>query len=297
MGHSPPLTGAILVSFDVSASYHNLPLSPTIDEISTILNSVNVPRNFADEFLSLVKVYLTPNIGKFNNNFYKFADGLRMGCPLSPLLAEVFMNRFENELSTSGHPLTNNINLWVRYVDDVLCLWTGNLADLNLLLDFLNSRYPSIKFTMEVGGESINFLDLNIDITQGEFQFSIFRKPTSTDVAIDGASFCPTSHKHASLHAMVNRLLDIPLNPQSYKKELAVIKQTFDVDNFVRKKRISKALESTTTHRRIQPQRDECKFIRLPFLGQISLKISEILETTYKYSSRFLFGQHFREIT
>ena len=103
---------------------------------------------------------------------------------------------------------------------------------------------------------------------------------------------------------MVNRLLDIPLNPQSYKKELAVIKElvvsdhlTFDFDNFIRKKSISKALDSTTTHRRIQPQRDECKFIRLPFLGQISLKISEILKTTYKYSSRFLFDDHFREIT
>ena len=60
-----------------------------------------------------------------------------MGCSLSFLLAEVFMNRFENELFTSGHPLSNYINLWVRYVDDVLCLWTGNLADLNLLLDFL----------------------------------------------------------------------------------------------------------------------------------------------------------------
>jgi Fic family protein len=95
-----------------------------------------------------------------------------MGSPISPLMAEIFMDLFEEQLFTpdqpSPHPLLQKILYWHRYVDDVLCAWTGSINQLHEFLELLNNRYPSIRFTMEIGGNRINFLDLTISINEQE---------------------------------------------------------------------------------------------------------------------------------
>lgn len=55
---------------------------------------------------------------QFRKKHYKLNDGVAMGNPLSPLIANIFMSRFENEFSQ--HPLFTK--LWIRYVDDILAL-------------------------------------------------------------------------------------------------------------------------------------------------------------------------------
>ena len=66
------------------------------------------------------------NYFSFNNKFFKQQDGLPMGSPLSPLLADIFMDNFEsNLLNNKKISLISNIKFWYRYVDDVLCFWCG----------------------------------------------------------------------------------------------------------------------------------------------------------------------------
>ena len=72
------------------------------------------------------------------------------------------MNSLEKDIFTSASPLIRNIRYWFRYVDDVLCLWQGNTEQLDDFLQYINNLYPTIKFTLEVGGNTINFLDLSI---------------------------------------------------------------------------------------------------------------------------------------
>jgi len=153
--------------------------------------------------------------------------------------------------------LTQYVGYWHRYVDDVLCLWTGPVDLLNDFLNFLNSLYPSIKFTLEVGGKIINFLDLSITINTGKHEFSIFRKPTYTDITIDGSSYAPPPHKHAAFHSMIHRLVSIPLTPEAFRKEMDTIKHIaetnhvkLDIDKLVHRKLVSRALDATTCHPR-----------------------------------------------
>ena len=87
-----------------------------------------------------------------------------MGSPLSPLIAEIFMNTLENRIFHHDNAQYNrDIIYWYRYVDDVLCMWNGGVDKLNKFPAYLNSLYPSIRFTLEIGGTSINFLDMNMD--------------------------------------------------------------------------------------------------------------------------------------
>lgn len=182
----PPPSNSKLVSFDAASLFTNVPLTPTLERAHEILISANVPPSAADEFISLLKTCLYPNICQFKNEIYRFKDGLPMGSPLAPLLSEIFMSIFEEKVFNSQCMLLQYIVYWHRYVDDVLCLWTGSPDLLDEFLIFLNSLYPSIRFTLEVGGQSINFLDLTISLHEGKHDFEIYRKPTYTDIVING---------------------------------------------------------------------------------------------------------------
>ena len=61
-----------------------------------------------------------------------------MGSPISPLLADIFMNILENIIFNSGN--TKNVLYWYRYVDDILCIWNGTIRQLNLFLKYINTN-------------------------------------------------------------------------------------------------------------------------------------------------------------
>lgn len=210
-----------------------------------------------------------------------------MGSPLAPLISEIFMNRFERELFASQCMLMQYIGYWHRYVDDVLCLWTGSMEQLQEFFLFINSLYPSINFTLEVGGNSINFLDLSITLFEGKHEFEIFRKPTYTDITIDGSSYCPPSHKHAAFLHMIHRLVSIPLKPEAFQKEVDTIKLIaetnhvkLNIDKIIRKKLVSRTLDATTTHLR-DTSRKKDTWIRLPYLGKLSSLLTRLLRLTH----------------
>ena len=50
--------------------------------------------------------------------------------------------------------------VWLRFLDDIFCLWTEGEENLNNFFKYLNEFHPPIKFTMEKSYEKINFLDV-----------------------------------------------------------------------------------------------------------------------------------------
>ena len=125
--------------------------------------------------LACLKYVSTTISDKFDNEFYSFPDGLPMGLPLASLVAEIFMDSLERNIFTSNNPLFSSIHYWYRYVDDVLYLWTGPSELLQNLLAFIHSFHPNLKFTIEIGGQQINFSDLTISLKEDRhYLFSDF---------------------------------------------------------------------------------------------------------------------------
>ena len=56
----------------------------------------------------------------FEDTFFNQAEGAAMGSPLSPIVANLFMEAFEEKALESA---VLRPRMWVRYVDDTFVLW------------------------------------------------------------------------------------------------------------------------------------------------------------------------------
>ena len=86
---------------------------------------------------------------------------------------------------------------------------------------------------------------------------------------------------------MIHRLVSTPLKPKAFKEEVDTIKLIaetnhvkLNIDKLIRKKLVSRTLDATTTHPRDTNRKKE-KWIRLPFLGKLSSRISRLLKLVH----------------
>ena len=137
-------------SFDVNSLFTNVALDETIQ----ICLAPTLPR-------SVLKVLLEFATKKshfiFNGQYYDQIDGVAMGSPLGPVLANFFTCHFKEKwvLNNNSRP-----SVWFRYVDDTFTLF-DNKNTANQFLHHLNNCHANIKFTVEFEEKStIPFLDI-----------------------------------------------------------------------------------------------------------------------------------------
>lgn len=170
---------------------------------------------------------MSHNFFQYREQFYKIESGTSMGNPLSPLIAEVFMSSFETDLKARG--LLPRI--WLRYVDDVFAV--VKTTEIENVLTTINSQFESINFTYETEtNNTLPFLDLMITRKNHRIEFSIYRKPTTTNRYITSDSFCPVQHKLAAFHSMIHRLCKLPLSITNFSNEYKHLKEIATVNGY-----------------------------------------------------------------
>ena len=89
-----------LVLFDVSALFTSIPVPVALQvinsKISTCTNFTNVCKIPTVKFINLLEFTLTNCIFCFNKKFYKQLQGAAMGSPVSPVIANIYMEYFES---------------------------------------------------------------------------------------------------------------------------------------------------------------------------------------------------------
>ena len=187
------------------------------------------------------------------------------------------MHRLEREAMQPNIFTCSHI---VRYVDDVLCLWTGGF------LAHLNNLYLSIKFSLEIGEDSIPFLDVRVTLHHGSHKFEVYRKPTTNHLSVSNESFCHPRNKISGPSSMIHRLVSLPLEPPAFHKELSTIKYlarwngngNFNTDRLVQWKLMALALDSIAPLPcdNTSTRREKC--IQPPYLGRFTSGQSRILK-------------------
>ena len=141
----------ILVSFDVVSLYTCIP----INEAMEVINSLIHP-----DIARLVELCLTSTFFRFKGEFYEKTCGVAMGSPLSPVVANLFMEDFESKALPSARLLPK---LWKRFVDDTGVVWSHGHDELDLFFSHLNGQSSAIKFTIEKEAKGcLPFLDVLI---------------------------------------------------------------------------------------------------------------------------------------
>lgn len=273
-----------LVSFDVCSMFPSIPPTECLTIISDLLDRKQIDIITQTDIISMFKLCLEQNYFQYNNTFYRQNSGLPMGSPLSPLLADIFMDHLESKILSSN--LSNNhILFWFRYVDDIIVGFNGTNRQIDLFLKSINSMHPNIKFTVEIENENhiLNYLDLSIKHLNDKFDFNIYRKDSFSDSVISFDSFSPNSHKYSAFRSMVHRAFSVPLTQDNLHKELDTIRKIADNNGFPISyiNSIIKKRELMYIRSQIFPNivDDKLKvFYSIPYFGQISYYIKKKLE-------------------
>ena len=220
------------VSFDVSSLYTNVPLDETIDLIAKKVYSVcskNTPPFPIKVFTKLLK-FATSGMFLYKESIYKQVDGVAMGSPLGPSLANFFLGHLEEYKFFN----VQNINpkLYVRYVDDIYAIFDKDVH-FQSFFNHINNQHPNIKFTVEESENNVlAFLDTQISIKDDEFQSCVFRKKTNTDVLLNNDAICPVSWKRGLIFGALNRAKMICSTQELFSKEVFKLRDIFSRNGY-----------------------------------------------------------------
>ena len=141
-----------------------------------------------------------------------------MGSPVSPVVANVYMEFFEHRaLTSTGNPA----RLWRRYVDDTFVILQQSQKE--EFLQHINFVDPSILFTTEEAKQdgSLSFLDtLVTPQEEGALTTSVYRKPTHTDLYLQWDSHYNLVCKYSVINTITHRAKAVCFNSKLLGKEL-----------------------------------------------------------------------------
>jgi hypothetical protein len=227
-----------MISFDVTSLFTKVPLTYTIDLIldrmfptcSSICTYKQRSRLCVQcrkrrDLEQLLRTATSKTHFMFDNKMYVQHNGVAMGAPLAPIIADIFMSHLEETLM--DRLKQSGVCEWYRYVDDTFVLVEPTTKE-ETILKILNNFHPSINFTHqpEKNG-SLSFLDVWVtrSTETKKFETAVYRKETFTGLMIKWDSFVPLSYKKASIVPLIQRAVATCSNYSSLAIEFENIRQ------------------------------------------------------------------------
>ena len=201
------VNGDLLVSYDVSSLFTNLPLDETIEILANRAFDNNWFNSTYDlnltktDLADLLSVATKGQLFQFNGVLYEQTDGVAMGSPLGPLLANVFMSSIEENLEREG----KLPSFYRRCVDDTFIIMP-NIATASNFQDTLNKTHCSVKFTMETECNGmLPFLGNQLLNRSPQRETKVYVKPTNSILLLHYQSHVDNRYKQGLLRTMLDR--------------------------------------------------------------------------------------------
>ena len=151
--------------------------------------------------MELPKLATTNPLFQLDGILYEQVEGVAMGSPLGPLLANTFLCSIEEHLEERSELFS----FYKRYVDDTFTI-TPDLSKASAFLDKLNSCHENLSFTMEIAEhDTISFVGMNITKCVNRLETSVHRKSTDTGLLLHYHSHVYKRNKRCLLFTMINR--------------------------------------------------------------------------------------------
>ena len=174
----------------------------------------------------------------FLDSFYDQIDGVSMGSPLAPILANTFMDYHEQKWLNEYKG--NSPSHFRRYVNDIFAVFNNNDKAENFL-PYLNIQHNNIKFTIEVEVDGkLPFSDVLVSIYTGVLNTSVYHKKTYTGLLTNYFSFCSLSYKIGPVRTLIDRTFKINNTWLSFESDVNNLTTT------LRKKHVSTTRDKQT---------------------------------------------------
>ncbi|XP_053389112.1 uncharacterized protein LOC123531409 [Mercenaria mercenaria] len=236
-----------------------------------------------DQVSELLELCLTSTYFVYQGKYYPQKQGAAMGSPVSPIVANLYMEFFERQALDRAK---NPPSLWVRYVDDTMT--KIHEYDIDQFTEHLNSIDPHIKFTSEQEEDGkIPFLDTCIHV-----RVTVYRKPTHTDQYLNFNSNHHLEHKRSVVRTLLHRANTLVTNESDKKKEIEHVKTALRANGYPewifqlhnKKSQQDKTQNSATKERRVN--------VGMPYIRGTS----EVLARVFKNHGVNMFHKPYNSI-
>ena len=280
-----------MASLDVDSLFTNIPLNETIEICCELLysNTAVVDGLSRNDFKKLLTMATTESFILFDGKYFQQIDGVAMGSPLGPTLANIFLCHHETKWLANCPPECKPL-YYRRYVDDIFLLFE-NIQCAHSFQQYMNTQHPNMNFTSELEDKnSLAFLDVFItrDVDSGRFITSVYRKPTFSGVYTNYDSFIPTKYKSGLVYTLLYRSYRICTNWRQIDIEFKKIR-SFMLKNGYPSELIDKTVsyflnKLHNTSSSTSPAFDNVKSyqIFLPYLGTFTKRIERKIKQGLK---------------
>lgn len=230
----PP--GSIIFSLDVTNLYGSIPIQEGVEAVIALvernLPKINMFGIALSDLRSLLSHVLTNNYVRFGSKIFKQTSGIAMGSRVAPPVAITFMHILETGFMST---LNFTPELYIRYIDDILGVWTHGINRLNHFFNCINAYNRSISFTLESTFHTgqLPFLDTLITLyPTGEYTTELYFKPMTAPIILHYTSAHPMSTKRAVLNGELKRALRVSSDQQAIDRSVQRIKNLFEQNGY-----------------------------------------------------------------
>ncbi|CAF4918528.1 unnamed protein product [Pieris macdunnoughi] len=214
-----------MVRFDIESLFTNLPLNDCLDIIAKRL------KNMSPDYVDIVKHCLTSGYLMWKDEFYVQVDGVAMGSPVSPIVADIFVEDFE-ERALANAPVKPR--LYKRYVDDTFVVLPND--KISAFLAHLNSIHNNIKYTVEQENKNCQIVVVKIQCSssssRSRWNLRLEFDKNNYHIAILGATVeRPYITVHNKEIVTLSALLTFHLKTRKGVAKWSHIKDFFEIDN------------------------------------------------------------------
>ena len=281
-------TESILVSFDVTNLYSNIPhelglaaIEHWIHRFPNLLNDI-FPKEFV---LKSLKLILENNFMHFNEMVYRQKLGTAMGTKVAPTYATLVLGFLEEKLySVVKDKFGQNFETfirtsWKRYLDDCFIIWDKGEDQLKQFFDILNSLSPTMKFTMESDTNQLAFLDVMVMKKESNIVTDIFYKITDTKQYLLFDSCHPKHTRNNIPYNLARRLCTIISDTEILNIRLAELEKLL-LQRRYPKKLIENGINKAKLHERkdLLKAKNKSKNCVIPYVSTHNPKNPEVFQ-------------------
>jgi hypothetical protein len=178
---------AFLFTLDVTSLYTNIPHEDGIACCSRAFLRFPDAKRPDLTILSMLRLILSSNDFVFCNQRFLQTHGTAMGCAFGGSYASIFLGEWEERaLRLEKAPV-----LWLRFIDDILGVWTFSELDLLSFVNTVNSFNSNVQVTLSHSRSSVRFLDLEVYRDGGRCGYRTGFKPTDSFKILTSDSYHP----------------------------------------------------------------------------------------------------------